>query len=161
PLDLFIYPLLGFFVFKAAIGVILYRVRVPCSWKDTLMASIASMGLSHAIARGIYLGLWRNQGEFVRTAKSRRLSKRPNPFTAVSEELLMFVAIVIAIAGMINLPGLIDHLITHTPEPPNTLHLTDYREGKLWITILAAQSIPYLAALIGAIVAGRAGEKTG
>jgi len=161
PLDLFIYPILGFFVFKAAIGIILYRVRVPCSWKDTLMASIASMGLSHAIARGIYLGLWKKKGEFVRTAKSRRLSKKPNPFTAVTEELLMFVAIVLAIAGMLNLPGLIDHWITGTRELPGTLHLTDYREGKLWIAILAAQAIPYFSALIGATVAGRAGEKTG
>ncbi len=161
PLDLFIYPILGFFVFKAAIGIILYRVRVPCGWKDTLMASIASMGLSHAIARGIYLGLWKKKGEFVRTAKSRRLSKKPNPFTAVTEELLMFIAIVFAIAGMLNLPGLLDHWLTGTHELPGTLHLTDYREGKLWIAILAAQAIPYIAALIGATVAGRAGETTG
>ncbi len=76
------------------------------------MASIASMGLSHAIARGIYLGLWKKKGEFVRTAKSRRLSKKPNPFTAVTEELLMFIAIVLAIAGMLNLPGLLDHWLT-------------------------------------------------
>ena len=161
PLDLFIYPILGFFVFKAAVGIILYRVRVPCSWKDTLMASIASMGLSHAIARGIYLGLWKKKGEFVRTAKSRRLSKKPNPFTAVTEELLMFIAIVLAILGMLNLPGLIDHWITGTTELPGTLHLTDYREGKLWIAILAAQAIPYFAALVGATVAGRAGEESG
>ena len=161
PLDLFIYPILGFFVFKAAIGIILYRVRVPCSWKDTLMASIASMGLSHAIARGIYLGLWKKKGEFVRTAKSRRLSKRPNPFTAVTEELLMFVAIVLAIIGMLNLPGVLDRWVTGTHELPDTLHLTDYREGKLWIAILAAQAIPYFSALIGATVAGRAGEKSG
>ena len=161
PLDLFIYPIIGFFVFKAAIGIILYRVRVPCSWRDTLMASIASMGLSHAIARGIYLGLWKKTGEFVRTAKSRRLSKKPNPFTAVTEELLMFVAIVLAIAGMLNLPGLLDHWLTATPELPGTLHLTDYREGKLWIAILAAQAIPYFSALVAAIVAARAGEQAG
>ncbi len=45
PLDLFIYPILGFFVFKAVFGLWLYRVRVPCSWKDTIAASIAAMGL--------------------------------------------------------------------------------------------------------------------
>jgi exo-beta-1,3-glucanase (GH17 family)/cellulose synthase/poly-beta-1,6-N-acetylglucosamine synthase-like glycosyltransferase len=161
PLDLFIYPILGFFVFKAAIGIILYRVRVPCSWKDTLMASIASMGLSHAIARGIYLGLWKKQGEFVRTAKSRRLSKRPNPFAAVQEELLMFIAIALAIFGMLDLPGALNHWISGVRELPDTRHLTDYNEGKLWIAILTAQAIPYLSALIGATVAARAGEKSG
>jgi exo-beta-1,3-glucanase (GH17 family)/cellulose synthase/poly-beta-1,6-N-acetylglucosamine synthase-like glycosyltransferase len=143
PLDLFIYPILGFFVFKAAFGIILYRVRVPCSWKDTLAASIASMGLSHAIARGIYIGLWKKHGEFVRTAKSRRLSKRPKPFAAVHEELLMFCAIALGIGGMLHAVGI------------------DYLEGKLWIAILCAQAIPYLSALIGARVAGRAGEKPG
>ena len=143
PLDLFIYPILGFFVFKAVIGIWLYRVRVPCSWKDTIAASIASMGLSHAIARGIYLGLWKKHGEFVRTAKSRRIGKRPNPFAAVQEELLMFIAIALGIFGMLHAVGI------------------NYLEGKLWIAILSAQAIPYLSALIGAWVAWRAGEKAG
>jgi exo-beta-1,3-glucanase (GH17 family)/cellulose synthase/poly-beta-1,6-N-acetylglucosamine synthase-like glycosyltransferase len=143
PLDLFIYPILGFFVFKAAFGIILYRVRVPCSWKDTIAASIASMGLSHAIARGIYLGLWKKKGEFVRTAKSRRIGKRPNPFAAVQEELLMFIAIALGVFGMMQSVGI------------------NYLEGKLWIAILCAQAIPYFSALIGAWVAWRAGEKSG
>ncbi len=125
------------------------------------MASIASMGLSHAIARGIYLGLWKKKGEFVRTAKSRRLAKRPNPFAAVQEELLMFIAIALAILGMLNLPGALDSWLSGVHEPPGTRHLTDYAEGKLWIAILCAQAIPYLSALIGATVAGRAGEKSG
>ena len=143
PLDLFIYPILGFFVFKAVIGIWLYRVRVPCSWKDTIAASIASMGLSHAIARGIYLGLWKRHGEFVRTAKGRRMSKRPNPFAAVNEELLMFIAIMLGIFGMLRAVGI------------------NYLEGKLWIAILCAQAIPYLSALIGAGIAAQAGEKSG
>ena len=143
PLDLFIYPVLGFFVFKALFGIILYRVRVPCSWKDTAAASIASMGLSHAIARGIYLGLWKKRGEFVRTAKSRRLSQRPNPLAAVQEELLMLVAIGLGIFGMWHAVGI------------------HYIEGKLWIAILCAQAIPYLSAVISAIIAARAGEKSG
>jgi cellulose synthase/poly-beta-1,6-N-acetylglucosamine synthase-like glycosyltransferase len=143
PLDLFIYPILGFFVFKAAFGFILYRVRVPCSWRDTIAASVASMSLSHAIARGIYLGIWKKKGEFVRTAKSRRMSKRPNPFAAVQEELLMFIAIGLGIFGMTKALGIY------------------YIEGKLWIAILCAQAIPYAAALIGAWIAWRAGEETG
>jgi hypothetical protein len=35
-----------------------------------------------------------------------------------------------------------------------------YTEGKLWIAILAAQSIPYASALIGAWVAHRSSDKT-
>jgi exo-beta-1,3-glucanase (GH17 family)/cellulose synthase/poly-beta-1,6-N-acetylglucosamine synthase-like glycosyltransferase len=143
PMYLFLVPLIGFFLFKAAFGIILYRVRVPCSWKDTIAAAIASMGLSHAIARGIYLGLWKKKGEFVRTAKSRRIGKKPNPFTSVSEELLLFCALIACVIGMINSTGM------------------NYIEGRLWITILAAQAIPYGSALIGAWVAHRSGEAVG
>ncbi len=143
PMYLFLVPLIAFFLFKAAFGIILYRARVPCSWRDTLAASVASMGLSHAIARGIFEGLWRKRGEFIRTAKSRRLGKRPNPFTAVTEELLLFLALLACIVGMINSSGF------------------GYIEGRLWIAILAAQSIPYASALIGAWVAHRAGEAVG
>jgi len=143
PLDLFIYPILGFFVFKAVFGLWLYRVRVPCSWKDTIAASIAAMGLSHSIARGIYLGLIKRKSEFIRTAKSRRLSKRPNPFAAVQEELLMFVAILIGIFGMMTALGI------------------NYIEGKLWIAILCAQAIPYFSAIVSAMIAWRSGEKAG
>jgi len=143
PLQLFLIPIMGFFVSKAVFGIWLYRVRVPCSWKDTVMASIASMALSHAIARGIFMGLARKKGEFVRTAKSRRLSKKPSAFASVREELLMFLALMLGIVGMMAIYGF------------------QYVEGELWMVILGAQSIPYLSALIGAWVAHRAGEKAG
>jgi exo-beta-1,3-glucanase (GH17 family)/cellulose synthase/poly-beta-1,6-N-acetylglucosamine synthase-like glycosyltransferase len=140
PMELFLIPIIGFFVSKAVFGIVLYRKRVPCSWHDTIMASIASMGLSHAIARGIFLGLWKKKGEFVRTAKSRRLSSKPSAFASVREELLMFLALLACIFGMIN-----SNAITYT-------------EGKLWIGILAAQAIPYASALIGAWVAHQSNE---
>src|SRR3546814_5350654 len=73
PMQLFLIPVIGFFFAKAIFGIVLYRARVPCSWRDTLMASLASMGLSHAIARGILHGLTREKTSFVVTAKSRRL----------------------------------------------------------------------------------------
>ena len=61
PMQLFLIPVIGFFFAKAIFGIVLYRARVPCSWYDTLMASLASMGLSHAIARGILHGLTREK----------------------------------------------------------------------------------------------------
>jgi hypothetical protein len=143
PLQLFLIPIMGFFVSKAVFGIVLYRVRVPCSWKDTIMASIASMALSHAIARGIFMGLIKKKGEFVRTAKSRRLSNRPSAFSSVREELLMFIALICAITGMAVGFGF------------------QYREGELWMIILAAQAVPYVSALIGAWIAHTAGEQAG
>ncbi len=142
PLSLFLIPVLGFFVAKSLFGIILYRVRVPCSWRDTFGAALASMALSHSIALGIFKGLWAKKGEFVRTAKRRRLRKRPSPWLVVREESLIFVALMLSIVAMIRAWGL------------------DDIETRLWITILAAQALPYLAAMVLALVAARAGEKS-
>ena len=80
PLDLFVIPVLGFFVLKAYFGPSLYRARVPCGWRDVIGASIASMALSHAIARGIIAGLVQKQGTFVVTPKSWKGGGKKNVF---------------------------------------------------------------------------------
>jgi cellulose synthase/poly-beta-1,6-N-acetylglucosamine synthase-like glycosyltransferase len=141
PLNLFIVPVLGFFVCKALFGIVLYRVRVPCGWRDTIQAAIASMSLSHAIARGILKGLVTKEHPFTRTAKSRRMRRRPNAFGAIREELLMLVALLLGTLGMALRLGF------------------NHFEGNLWMAILMAQSIPYLSALICAYVAWHEGEK--
>lgn len=144
PMQLFLIPVIGFFFAKAIFGIVLYRVRVPCSWYDTLMASLASMSLSHAIARGILHGLTREKTSFVVTAKSRRLGgSNFAAFAPVREELLMAIALVGCIVGMGMRFG------------------THYVEGTLWMFILGAQSIPYVSAVIGAWIAHKAGDKAG
>ncbi len=144
PMQLFLIPVIGFFFAKAIFGIVLYRARVPCGWYDTLMASLASMGLSHAIARGILHGLTREKTSFVVTAKSRRLGESSfAAFAPVREELLMAIALVLCVIGMATGFG------------------TRYIEGTLWIFILSAQSIPYFSAVIGAWIAHKAGDKAG
>ncbi|MGN6383349.1 MAG: glycosyltransferase [Dyella sp.] len=144
PMQLFLIPVIGFFFAKAIFGIVLYRARVPCSWYDTLMASLASMSLSHAIARGILHGLTREKTSFVVTAKSRRLGESGfAAFAPVREELLMAIALVGCIIGMALSYG------------------TRYIEGTLWMFILGAQSIPYFSAVVGAWIAHKAGDKAG
>ncbi|WP_425478282.1 glycosyltransferase family 2 protein [Frateuria defendens] len=144
PMQLFLIPVIGFFFAKAIFGIVLYRARVPCGWYDTLMASLASMGLSHAIARGILHGLTRKKTAFVVTAKSRRLGgSNFAAFAPVREEVLMALALLLCVVGMAM------HYGTH------------YVEGTLWIIILAAQSIPYVSAMAGAWIAHRSGDKAG
>lgn len=142
PMQLFLVPVIGFFFAKAIFGIVLYRARVPCSWRDTITASIASMGLSHAIARGILHGLTRKKTAFVVTAKSRRMGESSlAAFAPVREEGLMAIALLLAVVGMGMTRG------------------SSYIEGKLWMCILAAQSIPYVSALIGAWVAHRSADE--
>ncbi|HET8899691.1 MAG TPA: glycosyltransferase [Rhodanobacteraceae bacterium] len=144
PMQLFLIPVIGFFIAKAVFGIVLYRAEVPCGWRDTLAASIASMGLSHAIARGILHGLTRQKTAFVVTAKSRRMGGSGfAAFAPVREELLMAVALALAVCGMIFTFG------------------GTYIEGKLWVAILSAQAIPYVSALIGAWVAHHSADLPG
>jgi hypothetical protein len=144
PMQLFLIPVIGFFFAKAIFGIVLYRARVPCSWYDTLMASVASMGLSHAIARGILHGLTREKTAFVVTAKSRRMGGSSfAAFAPVREEGLMAIALLLAVIGMGMHYG------------------TSYVESVLWMFILGAQSIPYVSALAGAWIAHRAGDEAG
>ncbi|MET0616200.1 MAG: glycosyltransferase [Luteibacter sp.] len=144
PMQLFMIPVIGFFFAKAIFGVVLYRARVPCGWYDTLMASVASMGLSHAIARGILHGLTREKTAFVVTAKSRRMGGSSfAAFAPVREEGLMAIALLCAVIGMAMHYG------------------TDYTESELWMFILGAQSIPYVSALVGAWIAHSAGDEAG
>lgn len=141
PLTLFLLPVLGFCVLKAVFGITLYRARVDCSWRDCLSASLASMALSHAIARGILKGLTSNTHPFERTAKSRRLRRKPNPFTAVQEETALLVWLIAAFVWI---------CVQLDPSAP---------EVQLWLAILIAQALPYASAVITAWIAARSGER--
>jgi hypothetical protein len=78
------------------------------------------------------------------TAKSRRLGgSNFAAFAPVREELLMAIALFLCIAGMGMRFG------------------THYVEGVLWMFIMAAQSIPYVSAVVGAWIAHKAGDKAG
>ena len=141
PLELFLIPVLGFCMLKAVYGVVLYRTKVPCSWRDCLGASLASMALSHTIARGVLKGLTSSSHPFERTAKSRRLRAKPNAFSAVREEGFLTLALLAAIVGVASNIG------------------AGEREAQLWIAILIAQALPYVSALVAAWIAARSGER--
>jgi cellulose synthase/poly-beta-1,6-N-acetylglucosamine synthase-like glycosyltransferase len=137
PLDLFVIPVLGFFVLKAFFGPALYRFRVPCSWLDVLGASVASMALSHAIARGIIAGLVQKKGTFVVTPKSWKGGGRVVWFGAIREEFLLMLALFVGVIGtLISKPA--------------------QYETYLWATILATQTIPYVSAFACALISAYA-----
>lgn len=137
PLDLFLVPVLGFFVAKAFFGPVLYAVRVRCGWRDIVGASLASLALSHVIAQGVLNGLWAKRGVFVRTAKGAQRRSLLKAFDVVREEAMLLVALGLAILAMLQSMG------------------PGHREAMLWVTILAAQSLPYLATLTVAFVSAR------
>jgi len=143
PLSLFLVPVLGFCLVRAVFGIALYRARVDCSWRDCLGASLASMALSHAIARGVWKGLIASSHPFERTAKQRRLRKQPHALRAVREEALMLLGLWLAASAI---------AFTTVASGP---------EQWLWVTLILTQSAPYLAALGTAAIAARGASLVG
>ena len=122
-------PILAFMAFKAMLGPILYRRTMDAPWKDILGASILSVGLAHAIARGVFAGIVKRRGEFVRTPKGWKDKGKLAFFGPLREEIGLLMALV-AGAGVLVFQRGYDDL-----------------EVQLWVGILALQCIPYMAAI--------------
>ena len=123
-------PVLGFMVFKAALGPILYRRTMACPWTDILGASVLSVGLSHAIARGIFAGIIKRRGEFVRTPKSWKAKGRLAFFSPIREEIGLLVALLLAAAALFWTQD------------------AQAMESRVWIGILLMQTLPYVGAIL-------------
>jgi exo-beta-1,3-glucanase (GH17 family)/cellulose synthase/poly-beta-1,6-N-acetylglucosamine synthase-like glycosyltransferase len=137
PLDLYLVPVVAFLAGKAILSPLLYRARVRCSWADVAGASLASMALSHVIARGVFEGLWRRTGEFKRTAKGVGRAPRFAWLGAVREEALLLGALGLASAAVVWRFG------------------ADHVEAMFWAFMLAAQALPYAASVAAARIAAR------
>ena len=128
-------PILGFMAFKAALGPILYRRTMDCPWKDILGASILSVGLSHAIARGVFAGLVKKKGVFVVTPKGWHSGGALAFFSPIREEVGMLIALLMGAITLVAQRG------------------ADNLETQLWVGILCLQCIPYFAAILCQIAA--------
>lgn len=128
-------PILGFMAFKAALGPILYRRTMECPWKDIVGASVLSVGLSHAIARGVFAGLVKKKGVFVVTPKGWRGGGALAFFNPIREEIGMLFALLLGAITLVAQRG------------------ADNLETQLWVGILCLQCIPYVAAILCQIAA--------
>jgi hypothetical protein len=122
-------PVLAFMIFKAALGPILYRRTMDCPWRDILGASILSVGLAHAVARGVFAGLWKKHGTFVVTPKGWKAKGALAFFGPIREELGLLGALVLGIVAIL------------------WVHGAEQIETRLWAGILGLQCIPYLASI--------------
>jgi cellulose synthase/poly-beta-1,6-N-acetylglucosamine synthase-like glycosyltransferase/exo-beta-1,3-glucanase (GH17 family) len=130
-------PVLALLFCKSVLGLIAYRVRVKCSWKDIIGTSIASVALSHSIALGVTSGLLKKHGTFVVTPKGWKIKKGYKAFIGpIREELLMLFALVF---------GGLAYLVLRP------LHY----QVVAWVVLLFIQSIPYWCALICQVVSMR------
>lgn len=138
PVSIMIAPIVCFLLIKAAMGPILYRKTMSCKWIDILGASLASLGLSHAIARGIITGIVQKNGVFKVTAKGKLNAQKHTIFSPIIEEVLLLAALILCAIAMIVTRGV------------------DNFDAQLWVALLALQSLPYVSALICQLLAQNA-----
>lgn len=129
PVSALALPILVFMAFKGGLGPILYRRTMDAPWKDILGASVLSVGLAHAIARGVFAGLVKKRGEFVRTPKGWKDKGTLAFFSPIREEIGLLFALILGSVVLVWLRGAND------------------LEAQLWVGILALQCIPYVAAI--------------
>ena len=130
PIAAFILPTIGLFGFKVIRSFWLYRVRVNCTLRQTLGATLAGLALTHTVAVATLQGLFTSGRPFMRTPKN----EKERPFFAglvtIRQELCFLILLWSAAYFMSSL----EHF--------------DNMSGKLWTAVLLVQSTPYAASLL-------------
>ncbi|HQS44376.1 MAG: benzoate transporter [Methylotenera sp. 24-45-7] len=136
PVSIMIITIICFLFIKAALGPILYRKTMNCRWIDILGASIASLGLSHAIAKGIISGLIKKDGVFKVTAKGKASASRTRFewIQPIKEEALLLGALFACALAMLINRGFANI------------------DAQIWVALLSLQALPYLSAVACQII---------
>ncbi len=135
PIVLFMLPSIGLFFFKIVQIFWLYASRVNCRPLDRAGAAIAGLALSHTIGKAVWKGLAIRSAPFLRTPKMENAPALVQGLVMAREELALLLLTWAAMIGV----GWAHHLATP--------------EAKLWCLVLLTQSLPYLAAVMVALVA--------
>ena len=134
PVNAFLLPTIGLFGFKVLRGLWLYKARVNCSMFQALGAALAGLSLTHTVARGTLQGLFTSGKPFMRTPKYETQGPLVGGLLIIWQELLLLALLV---SGMVIMRS-IDHF--------------DNLSGRLWVAVLAVQSVPYLATFITILI---------
>ena len=134
PLLIFAVPPLALFVFKVGKIIFLYRRAVGVNLSDAFAAALAGLALSHTIAKAVLYGFFTSSMPFIRTPKHADSHGFWVAMAEAREEVYIMLLLWGAAAGICLVQGL----------PSNDM--------RLWVVMLLVQSLPYLAALIMALL---------
>lgn len=141
PLMIFAIPPLALFVFKLSKILYLYRRAVGVSLRDAAAAAVAGLALSHTIAKAVLFGFVTRSIPFFRTPKLRSSHGLLVALAEAREELFVMLLLWGAALGI----GLTQ------PQPGLDVYF--------WVGVLLVQSLPYLAALLMALLSARPQEE--
>ncbi|KJV08115.1 glycosyltransferase [Methylocucumis oryzae] len=134
PVNAFLLPTIGLFAFKVLRGLWLYQARVPCSVLQSLGAALAGLSLTHTVAKGTIQGLFTSGKPFMRTPKYEAQGALIQGLMIIREEVMLLMLLAAAIISM----AMLEHF--------------DNLSGKLWISVLSVQAVPYVATLVSMLI---------
>ncbi|MEJ2397547.1 MAG: glycosyltransferase [Gammaproteobacteria bacterium] len=136
PLIIFAILPVSLFCFKIAKIIYLYRTTVQASLKHTISAAWSGLALSHTIAVAVLAGLLTRDKPFFRTPKLKRPNRLLIALIDVRWEWLFALGLWCSAIGV------------YVRQPPGGMDL------HLWLAMLMIQSLPYLAAIVMALISG-------
>ena len=134
PPTVFLVPTLAVFAFKVAASLWLYEARVPCGFWDKVGAAVAGMALTHTVGRAVWQGIFTSGRPFVRTPKCENQPALMQGLLMASEEVMLMLGLWVAALAIVLVFG------------------HENRDAFLWSGLLMVQSLPYLSALITAMI---------
>jgi cellulose synthase/poly-beta-1,6-N-acetylglucosamine synthase-like glycosyltransferase len=134
PLLIFAIPPLALFLFKVGKIIFLYRRAVGVNLKDAFCAAVAGLALSHTIAKAVLYGSFTKTIPFFRTPKMRSNHGFMMALAEAREEVFIMLLLWGSALGIAIVQGLPSY------------------DVKFWVIMLLVQSLPYLAALIMALL---------
>lgn len=137
PLMIFAIPPLALFVFKLGKILFLYRRAVGVNMRDAIAAAVAGLALSHTIAKAVLYGFVTRSIPFFRTPKMRSSHGLLVALAEAREEVFV----------MLLLWGAAFGITLTQPQPSLDVYF--------WVGVLLVQSLPYLAALLMALLSAR------
>jgi exo-beta-1,3-glucanase (GH17 family)/cellulose synthase/poly-beta-1,6-N-acetylglucosamine synthase-like glycosyltransferase len=127
------------FGFKMLKSLVLYRRRVDATWRQSIAAGIAGLGLSHTIARATYAGLLSGKLGFFRTPKLANAPALLRALADAREESLLLAAFTLGAVGVLL---------------RSDAYMLDVR---VWAAVLIVQAVPYAASLLIALISALPG----
>lgn len=137
PLLIFAIPPLALFLFKVGKIIFLYQRAVGVNLKDAFCAAVAGLALSHTIAKAVLYGMFTKTIPFFRTPKMRSSHGLMVALAEAREEVFIMLLLWGAALGI----GIVQGLPSY--------------DVKFWVIMLLVQSLPYLAALIMALLSSQ------
>jgi len=134
PLRFFLCASLGFFALKVGKTLWLYAARVKATPGQNLAAALAGLSLTHTIGKAMFSGVLTNGRPFMRTPKCEDQPAFVRGLLASREESTILALLVLGGLAIFFRYG------------------SDDVEALLWISLLAVQSLPYVASLATAMV---------